>query len=120
MEHQMELSLFAKSMTQLYSRPIKDQYEEGLHPLISISNTLILMNGWKSENLKATSTGNLLTYISVLSLAISLCENSRAEIKKQDRGGQNYSKNVKLLGSRISSLKAIRTKLIRQLTKAIV
>ncbi len=37
----MELSLFARSMTQLYSRPIKDQYVEELHPLISISNTLI-------------------------------------------------------------------------------
>ena len=119
MEHQMELSLFAKSMTQLYSRPIKDQYVEELHPLISISNTLILMNGWKLENLKVTSTGNLLTYISVLSLAISLCESSRAEIKKHDKDGPSYSKNVKLLGSRISSLKVIRTRLIHLLTSRI-
>ena len=119
MEHQMELSLFAKSMTQLYSQPIKDQYEEELHPLISISNTLILMNGWKSESLKATSTDNLLTYISVLSLVISLCVSSKAEIKKQGSNGPSYSKNVKLLASRISSLKGIQTKLIQMLTSRI-
>lgn len=111
------VALFARYMTQLYSQPIKDQYEEELHPLISTSNMLILMNGWKSENLKGTSIDNLLIYISVLSLVISLCESSKAEIKKQGSDGLSFSKNVKLLASRISSLKVIRTKLIQMLTR---
>ena len=115
MEHQMELYHFARSMTQQYSQPIKDQYVEGLHPLISMSNTLILMNGWKSENLKGTSIDNLLTYISVLSLVTSLCENLKQEIRKQGKDGENSSKSVKLLGNRISSLKEIQTRLIQML-----
>ena len=74
--------------------------------------------GLKLGNLKETSTGNLLTYISVLSLAISLCESLKRETKKQGKDGVNLSKSVKQLVSHISSLKAIRTKLIQKLTKA--
>ena len=117
MELQTELSLFAKSTTLLYSRPTKVPLEEELHQLTSILNTLTSSIGLKLGNLKETSTGNLLTYISVLSLAISLCDNLKREIKKHAKSGVNLSKSAKPLANHISFLKATRTKLTQRLTK---
>src|SRR5210317_1201260 len=120
MEQVMEWCRFARYTIQQYLPLIKDLSEEERHQLISILIIPTLMNGWKLENLKEMSTGNLLTSTSALWSATSLCEDLNLEIKKHETSGQNYFKKEKRLENLIFFLKAIRTKATQKRTKKIV
>ena len=114
MEHQTELSLFAKSMIAQYSRLIKDQSDEELHRLTSTLSMMTLKNGLKLENLKEMSTDNRLIYISVQLWVISLCDALNKEIRMLDLDGVNFLENEKQLENRILCLKGMLTRQIQK------
>src|SRR5210317_1292864 len=120
MEQVMEWCRFARYTIQQYLPLIKDLSEEERHQLISILIIPTLMNGWKLENLKEMSTGNLLTSTSALWSATSLCEDLNLEIKKHETSGQNYLKKKKGIEKLIILLKSITTKRNQEPSKKIV
>ena len=120
MEQAMASYHFARFMTALYLQQIKDLSEEELHLLTS---TLIMMTssiGSKYENLKVTSTDNLLTFISASSLVINSCESWKRVMLKREENGLSCFKSVKQLESHIFYLKETQTKLTQQLTRITV
>ena len=114
MEHNKELSLFAKSMIAQYSRLIKHQSDEELHRLTSILNMMTLKSGLKLESLKEMSTDNRLIYISVQLWVINLCDALNKEIRMLGLDGVNFLESEKQLESRTLCLKETLTRTIHK------